>query len=233
MFKQVCCCAIVLGICSLPALVSATEPVPRPIHYQPPAQASDEWLQAATLRGGCVPGGFQMKLLAPPHIGQTVAEQPVLYWWLSQPIKADFLFNLSLSFDSTMPMEAAEPLLEVKRALDLPAGIQALALAEYGAHLQTGRDYQWSVTLLCNEQDPSANPMAMAKLRRVPDPLAAEMKRAVPSDRAYFYAEHSLWYDALQVLSEQATRVADPRPWRTLRADLLRQGGLAEVAERE
>jgi Domain of Unknown Function (DUF928) len=67
-----------------------------------------------------------------------------------------------------------------------------------------GKTYQWTFTLLCDPQDPSANTTVSGSIKRIElDPiLTNELKIAKPSDRIALYANNGLWYDTVATLVE-------------------------------
>jgi hypothetical protein len=116
------------------------------------------------------------------------------------------------------------------------AGIVRLEMPKNLPELVSGRDYRWSVTVICNANQRSNDTFAQGWIKRVPGTQALEQQLAgatTPRDRASVYAKAGLWYDALNVISTaQASHSTDP----SIREDfllLLEEAGLKEVALQE
>jgi hypothetical protein len=102
--------------------------------------------------------------------------------------------------------------------------------------LLVGKEYRWSVTLLCNRDRPSANPFIQTWIERIPTTPSLTQQLAAASsdrDRASIYAQAGLWYDALAAIS--AAHTANPKDISILeeRLLLLDSVGLARVAAQE
>lgn len=84
------------------------------------------------------------------------------------------------------------------------AGVISLDLATFPGLpvLQDGKEYQWYVSLICNEADRSADVAVTGLVKKIAlDPLLVkELQAAKPSDRAVLYAVNGIWYDALATL---------------------------------
>jgi Domain of Unknown Function (DUF928) len=123
--------------------------------------------------------------------------------------------------------------LDKEMTIAVPAGIQALPLANSGASLKENVNYKWSVSLQCDTANPSLNIIAsgMIRLATPKADLEKSFKQAGKETLPYLYAEQGYWYDALTSLAEliEKDRPNDQK-WREVRANLLKQGGLEKVA---
>ena len=124
---------------------SATVPV-----YKPPPRGAP---------GGRVGGGtrgtdqtFTLSVLAPTHTGQTLQEQPVLYWYLSKAISSPIEFTLA--------DDGIKPLVETQIKPPFQPGVQKVRLADYGVHLVPGKLYKWFVTLVVDPDRRSKDVLA-------------------------------------------------------------------------
>ena len=99
-----------------------------------------------------------------------------------------------------------------------------------GKRLEENQQYKWRFVIICDPNDPTANPSTVAIVSRLPkNPKLEKQLQAIkqPAQRAALYAQNGIWYEALTTLAEQ--RRANPgdakisAKWR----ELLRQGGLS------
>ena len=94
-----------------------------------------------------------ISLLAPDHVGFTLHEQPVLFWFTPT--------NHNLSYEFTLIADSAEaPLIETKLPSPTRGGVQQIRLSDYKVKLSPGERYQWSVALVMDPEEPSANVVA-------------------------------------------------------------------------
>jgi hypothetical protein len=116
------------------------------------------------------------------------------------------------------------------------AGIMRVELPQTAPALVEGKEYRWTVTLLCSEKRPSENVYARAWIERVAMRSDLSQKLASVSserDRATIYAQSGLWYDAVATLDR--VRTANPGERQVLNSfvSLLEQVGLNQVATLE
>lgn len=166
-----------------------------------------------------------ISLLAPDHVGFTLQEQPVLFWFTPT--------NHNLSYEFTLIADNADaPLIEAKLASPARGGVQQIRLADYKAKLVPGERYLWSVALVMDPDEPSANVVAKGAIERVnrdklERPLSIDVGKAEAPRR---YAESGVWYDALIAISDLMQSNPADAELRQQRVSLLEQGGLGEVA---
>ena len=202
------------------------DPTMKPLLYIPPRKGAPA---SGLRRGGGTRGTNKslpmISLLAPDHVGFTLHEQPVLFWFTPT--------NHNLSYEFTLIADNADaPIIETKLPSPARGGVQQIRLADYKAKLVPGERYQWSVALVMDPDEPSANVVAKGAIERVnrdklEQPLSNDMAKA---DAPRRYAEAGVWYDALMAVAElMQSNPADMELPRQQTA-LLEQGGLAEVA---
>ncbi len=181
--------------------------------YVPPSLGSPERRVGAGTRGV---GRFaSLLLLAPDHIAYTSQEQPTLYWYLAQ--------ETTTRIDVTLRDESSvKPLLEVQVPLPAAAGVHAVRLADHGVRLRPDTNYLWFVSLVPEPEQRSKDfSMGAWIRRRAPAPTARD---------AQAYARAGLWYEAIDTASAQIAAAPGDAARRELRARLLEQAGLSEVA---
>ncbi|UVT14839.1 MAG: DUF928 domain-containing protein [Nitrospira sp.] len=198
----------------------------KPLLYVPPRKGAPA---PGLRRGGGTRGTNKslpvISLLAPDHVGLTIHEQPVLFWFT--PTKHNLSYEFTLIADS-----AEAPAVEAKLPSPARPGVQQIRLADYNAKLVPGERYQWSVALVMDPDEPSANVVAKGAIARVDrdkleQPLTSDVSKADAPKR---YAEAGVWYDALMAISDLMQSNPADMELRQQRASLLEQGGLGEVA---
>lgn len=190
--------------------------------YKPPKRGAPAARVGAATRG---PGlnGPRLYVLTPDHTGLTTQAQPALYWFVSKPAAARFEF--ALIRDDILETVVETILNEVSEA-----GVQKIALKDHAVTLQPDIEYQWFVALIGSEEQRSRDIVASGLVQRVASAPGSASDVAMSEQQAIVYAEQGIWYDALATLSELIeSRPADSR-LRGMRAALLDQVGLQEVA---
>ena len=114
----------------------------------------------------------------------------------------------------------------------IPAGVHQIKLSEYQISLASNVDYSWFVRL----QD-SANAQPSAAFIVVPDlngisGLREELATASAEGRYRLYMRRSFWYDALATIVALVESVPLSSDYRSRYLELLKDGGLDEVAAR-
>jgi hypothetical protein len=164
-------------------------------------------------------------VLTPDEVGITTQEQPSLFWFQSKPANARFELTL-------LQEKQVKPLVQIQIERSTKAGIQRLKLADHGAKLIPGVEYQWVVALVTDPENRSTDLVASGAIKRI-EPTAElreKIKKADPTALPSIYAEAGIWYDALSALSDQIDANPDAENLRETRRELLRQVGLKAAA---
>ena len=161
--------------------------------------------------------------LAPYHVGLTSVNQPVLYWYVSRPITQPVLFVL-------LDTRSLEVIYQGRLASGPQAGIQFIRLQDLSVALQAHVLYRWYVTVVMDPQRPSRDVVAGGMIERIPLSETAALP-AASHERVGYYAQAGLWYDAFAAISDLIAVTPHDLSLREQRAALLRQVGLATVAE--
>jgi hypothetical protein len=205
---------------------SAPPPRRKPVVYKPPVDRNP----VRTVGGGSRGSSAKVPLLyvvAPDHVGRTASAQPTLYWYIdrvpSESVRIEF---------TVLDEDSIEPKIEVVLPAPGKAGLQSVQLADYGANLEPGIEYEWSLALVLDSDERSKDIVATGYIDRVEgsSDLSARLSQGGKAQEASVYAEEGLFYDAIAALSEQVDEQPDDETLREERAELLRQVGLQEVA---
>jgi Domain of Unknown Function (DUF928) len=201
------------------------------------AQPTDALTYRPPQRG--VPGGREgagsrglgkslpiLTVLAPKdHMGLTVQEQPVLYWYLSHETQHPVAVTLT-------EWQSVKPLLEMQLNPPLQPGMQRVRLADYGIRLASGVSYRWSVALVPNATQRSQDIITAGTIERIalPDELRNQLAQTDKMTSPRLYARAGLWYDTIAALSELIDAAPQNTTLRQQRATLLEQEELTQAA---
>jgi hypothetical protein len=188
--------------------------------YRPPLRGAPEGRVGGGSRSAAATATTlpNIELVAPAnHSGFTADRQPTLYFFVPRPVQWPMQFTIRA------PLRPS-PVLEVTVPAPRTGGLYALPLSSYGVSLQPGVVYTWSISVLLDPQAWSRNIVASAPI--VCDPtLARSSSGAIdPAQRAAYFAEMGLWYDAITAAVEVKRRGST-----SAIAALLQQGGLAGI----
>jgi hypothetical protein len=200
-----------------PAAVQARKAPPI---YVPPDSGAPVSRVAAATRG---PGGNlpHLFLFVPEHTGLAGKASPALYWYLSRRFSGPI--EVALEDERRI-----DPVLSLRLDRGADAGVHAVSLAERGIALEPGVEYQWSVELVVDPMQPSANVHASGTIRRV---VRDDLPRiADDAARLQMLAANGLWFDAIELSSRLISKHPEDEGWRATRAALLQQVDLAEPA---
>ncbi len=160
-----------------------------------------------TTRGSglCEKGKINLTALVPESkIGRTVSEYPVFFFYLPETDAqlAEFVLqdeNGNQIYQTTLKINNTSGVTSV----NIPANKNV-------SPLQLGKNYRWSIALICDASDRSADVLEKGIVRRVEvsTDIRSELEKADPRLKATIYAQSGIWQDALSTLV--AARRANP-----------------------
>lgn len=193
--------------------------------YMPPPNKED---RAQRTRGagsrGCREGKpVSLNLITPnDHTATTVSGRPTFLWYVSAPVTMRFTL-----VEPGVSKAILNTRLQAKKS-----GIVQLGIQSKVPELKEGKEYRWTVSIICNEKRPSENIYARAWIERVPKTLNLVQKlKAVTeaSERAADYAQAGVWYDAVSTAYKASqNKPRDPQSSEYFH-ELLEQVGLSQV----
>ncbi len=195
------------------------------VEYKPPVRGAPKVRVGGSTRSAA--RELSLAVIAPDHTGLASSDQPELFWYVSQPVKAPLEFTL-------LAADAIDPLVEKALPPVSGAGIQRIRLADFGVKLKPDVEYQWSISFVADASSRSKDTVASGKVRVAALPGDIAARAAGAGAKAYaVYAGAGYWYDALASLRRQIGE--HPRDAALLAAQqsLLEQVGLLEVARSE
>ena len=193
--------------------------------YKPPLRGAPAGRIGGGTRGVTERESFSLQVLVPDHAALTVSDQPNLYWYISK--LTTYPIELTI-----IEKKAVKPLIEKTILGTDKAGIQVIRLADFGIHLRKNVQYKWFVTLLTDSEQRSKDILAGGIITFVdaPPSLKDKLASAGRDNASSVYAEEGIWYDALGAISGMIDASPGNRELRRMRASLLEQIGLTEVA---
>jgi hypothetical protein len=217
-----------LFLCSLPLIAMAAE-------FKPPRRGLPGRREGAGTRDPfvCVQGSSQLTALLPgTNLGLTTAEYPRFFWFMPKT-KAKFAeFTLS---EVNEQREDRTPVYKSIFNIAGTPGVVSLALPSHASMppLVVGKDYHWSVSLICKEDDRSKDIRVDGWVQRVTinAALTKQLATAKLNDRVQIYANNGVWFDTVTTLAEQ--RCANPKDaaLTTSWAELLKSVQLGAIAD--
>ena len=193
--------------------------------YQPPRRGAPGGRVGGGTRGPS-PGLPLLYALVPDHVGVAAEEQPSLVWYLSK--------NTSFPLEFTVvEVMGVEPILEVALTSPMEAGIHILSLAQYDLRFESGKTYQWFVSLIPDPARRSKDVIAggMLEIKSLPENIAEAVNQATPDAATKLLAKAGFWYDAMGVISHGIQANPTDRALHDVRAALLEQVDLNTVAQ--
>ncbi|BAZ16873.1 hypothetical protein NIES4071_87510 [Calothrix sp. NIES-4071] len=179
---------------------------------------------------GCPEGLFgSLNLLVPnDHVGLTISERPTFSWYVSAVPSTPMQFAL-------VEPGVAKPLLVKTIKVDKP-GLVQLQIPAHVKELTVGKQYRWTVSLVCNVKRPSLSIYARSRIMRVPSTEVSDFSKMASEqllrDKAIFYAQRGIWYDAVSNITKAYLSNPD-RFHATYLRGLLEQVGLSNVVAKE
>jgi hypothetical protein len=166
-------------------------------------------------------------LLVPQnHLGLTTSSNPTFFWYLPNKDIKMMVFELRKAGEKE-PIYAEQ--------LQPSAGIIQMQLPKDKAQLETGKEYNWSVSVSCTAEGKKRKISVEAGIQRVdPKPeLTTQLAKAItPQQKSRVYAQQGFWYNALETLSNAFTTNPNESTYADI-LSLLDQVGLNEITKKE
>lgn len=161
-----------------------------------------------TTRGGCSIKDQKNKELIPllpkNKIGRTVSEYPEFFLYLpkTEAKVAEFVLQ----------DDKGKQIYQTTLNINNSSGVIGISIPtnKNVSPLQIGKNYSWSIALICDDKDRSADVFQRGIVRRVEvsADIRSQLQKAEPRLKAVIYAQTGIWQDALSTLI--AARRANP-----------------------
>jgi hypothetical protein len=160
-------------------------------------------------------------LLPKTNIGLTVAERPSILIYVPQTNAKKALFGLQdeqgkHSYRTTLSLPQKPGVIEI----NLPSSVSALKI---------GKNYQWSLVMICTEELEPDSPWVSGWIRRVES--NRNLNNQPTLELASKLANMGIWYDSLSTLAELKRRQPNNPTVVTSWQQLLHSINLNEIAE--
>lgn len=227
--------SLLIGFASLPTLL-----LPIPMNQGSVAEAgiiqgyvppqSPQRLRRTQGAGsrGCSEGKpISLNLITPnDHVATTVSAHPTFMWHVSAPAPMSF---------ALVEPGVAKPVLEKQLQVE-KAGIVQLDLPQEIPQLVEGKEYRWTVSIVCNENNPAENIYAQSWIKRVR--ITPNLKQKLGTvtqerERAAVYAQNGVWYDASATIYKALQEAPRDRLTSEYLTKLLEQVGLSNLVTQE
>ena len=155
--------------------------------------------------GKCEKGKIKLTALVPENkTGRTISEYPVFFFYLPQTEAQQAEFVLQ--------DEKGNQIYQTTLKTNNSSGVIGVSIPtnQNVSPLQVGKKYRWSVGLICDTEDRSADVLETGIVRRVElsADIRSKLEKADPRQKAVIYAQTGIWQDALGTLA--AARRANP-----------------------
>lgn len=199
-------CAAWIGV-FLGLVVSSLPLAALAVEFNPPKRG----IPGRRLGGGtrdplaCVQGkpSYLTALLPQTNLGLTTDDYPRFFWFVPKT-KAKLAEFTLYEGDEQTPDRSL--IYKTTFSIAGTPGVASLTLPTNAniPPLQVGKDYHWSVALVCNPAQPESNIQIDGWVQRVAlDPsLSARLTKASARDRVLLYAQNGLWFNTLTSLAE-------------------------------
>jgi hypothetical protein len=169
-----------------------------------------------------------LAVLTPKHTGLTFEKQPTLYWYTSIPIHDRMEFVL-------ISNQSPTPLLKIPVSVPINTGIHHIDLSDHAVNLDYGTEYQWSIAMRQKPEERTSDIVTSGKIERIKpaESLITSLTQTPESEKAHLYAKHGIWYDMMTNLANSIAQNPVNTSLREIRAQLLEQVDLEEVARYE
>ncbi|BAC09270.1 DUF928 domain-containing protein [Thermosynechococcus vestitus] len=165
-------------------------------------------------------------LVPASNIGLTAMSRPTFYWYLpaNNYQALEFALFQSLADGGEVQIYKQQFPMAHRPRLD------SITLTGEVPPLQEGVDYRWTVSLICNPNDPDPSQIRFAEgwVQRVPLPvtLQKQLLKASPLQQYDLLASNGLWYDALDALVKLRQKRPHDTKVKTLWKELMTTEGV-------
>ncbi|HEY9611396.1 MAG TPA: DUF928 domain-containing protein [Allocoleopsis sp.] len=183
-----------------------------PLIYDAPPPP-DQGAPGGRSRGGSGRGPCQNYQSLTPLVPVTKGTTKNFVWGLTVSAHPTFWFDIPQRLTAQVPVEfvlqdTGDNVVYTQK-LTVPeasAGIVKFSVPSTAPSLEVGKRYNWTFSIYCDPESPSAAVSVRGSVQRVAldSALESQLKAAkTPLERAALFAHKGIWHDALTTLGEQ------------------------------
>lgn len=204
--------------------------------FNPPSRGTPGSAAAGGSRGcGWQPGQKLLSPLVPADaMAFTVSEYPTFFWYVPEKSSLDENSSNGSATLRFVLIDENQTIVYQKKLLAPSAGIMSHQLSpESAAPLAENQQYHWLVTMVCDPEDASADPLIDGWVERIPvsEELQAELDNATETDRPSIYARSGIWHEALTSLAELRQKNPEDETILSRWSEFLRSVSLGDFIE--
>lgn len=207
-------------ICSIPAIAAK-------VTFRPPGDRAPKTSSGAASRNvsACgltnLTGAAVTPLLPTTNIGLTKVERPTIFVYVPQT-NAKSIFSIE--------DEDSNHVYQSSVSLPQESGVVSLKLPDSAPELKVGKNYKWSLVMICTTDLEPDSPFVSGWVRRVKAPILKDSDPTIES--VSLLAQTGIWYDTLSTLAQlrrnQPNNYAASASWQ----ELLESVGLNAIANK-
>lgn len=155
--------------------------------------------------------------------GKTIANHPEFLFYLPQGSNIEFVLqdeedNYIYQTDQKISPDSQ--------------GIIKISLPDTVKPLESGEIYQWTLSISCDVDNPSAFVYVQGSIAKVSldANIESQLSIANNTEKVIIYAEQGIWYDAIALLAQLRQENPNDTEIETMWVELLEQVNLAELA---
>ncbi len=168
-----------------------------------------------------------LSVLTPTHAGLTTQAQPVMYWYVSEPISKSFQF-IEFVLNSE---QSIAPVLRTHLSSVTDSGIQQIQLSNYNINLQADMEYTWSIALVPDPESRSHDLVTSGKIKYIKpkEELQRRVKESSSNQHPYIFSKAGFWYDAIASSISQTKKYPKDPFFRNNLISLMEQAELQQI----
>ncbi|RCJ19896.1 hypothetical protein A6S26_03970 [Nostoc sp. ATCC 43529] len=165
--------------------------------FKPPKRGAPPVSAGGSTRSSSCLGGKKLitPLIPPNKLGLTLGQRPTFFWHIPESSVKTAKFLLFADNDQTLVYETSFTLPD-------KSGIVSFTLPDTAPPLAINKTYHWYMTIVCNTEDSSDNPIVDGWVERIKPELklSEALAKANLGKLPTIYAEAGIWHEALSTL---------------------------------
>ena len=153
-------------------------------------------------------------------LGLTISEHPILWIYLPETSAKQVV----LSIQEEGKIHHSKTYIPITGS----SGIVSLRPSPNSPPLEVGKNYRWSVVLVCGQKETMNDPGIASWVRRVD--LTQPTNHGTVLEQASWYGEQGIWYDALTSVVEAERSQPHNQDLFKIRANFLQSAGLEMIS---